>query len=238
MGAGKGGERKQQLLRSEGVPVADGRVMDLGNVLFDHFCGEPILETMAQAQRQLAALVESEGNALAFERVAGLDVSYEGDRAFAAMVVLDRQGEVLEERLSECQVNFPYVPGYLGFREMRPYSLLLEEGRQDILYLIDGHGRAHPRRAGVACQFGVVHGVASAGAAKSVLAGERQENSLLLDGEEVGRVVQGPTRSRFLSVGHRADLDSVCQLFRSLPRDPLALAHQRCNRARLEAVAQ
>jgi len=227
MGKGEGAEKKQGLLRSEGVQVVDGRVHDLDRALFTQFSGEPLLATMADSQREIAALVDQEGDALGFQRIAGLDVSYRGDEAFAAMVVVDRRGKVLEERSARCPVRFPYVPGYLGFREMRPYSLVIGEPREDTLYLIDGHGKAHPRRAGIACQFGVVHGVASAGVAKTILTGAMRGSSLLLEGEEVGRLVRTPGgRAYLVSVGHRASLGSVCRLVSSLPSDPLTMAHR------------
>ncbi|MCG7845151.1 MAG: endonuclease V [Methanomassiliicoccales archaeon] len=236
-GMGKGEERKQELLRSEGVPIAEGKVMDFDNVRFEDFQGEVVLETLAAAQMDIASMVETKGNAMAFERIAGLDVSYDQNRAFAAMVVVDRKGEIMEERTSECQVNFPYVPGYLGFREMRPYSALKDDWRKDTLYLIDGHGRAHPRKAGIASQFGVVHDVASGGVAKTVLTGAMKGSSLFLTGEEMGRLVKRSTgRTYLVSVGHKVSLDSLCSLAASLPKDPMKLAHQLCNRVRREVV--
>ncbi|MCX6650242.1 MAG: endonuclease V [Methanomassiliicoccales archaeon] len=232
-GAGKGEARKQELLRAEGVPSANGKVLNFDKVLFEEFKGDRLLERMAQAQIELAKLIVQEGDAIAFGRIAGLDVAYDGDRAYAAMVVVDRRGKVLETRDAECLVNFPYVPGYLGFREMLPYSKLLDGGREDTLYLIDGHGRAHPRRAGIASQFGLVHGVASAGVAKSVLTGRMEQGSLSLGGEEVGRVVKNARgKARFLSVGHKVELGSLARLYLSLPVDPLDLAHERCTESR------
>jgi len=226
-GMGHGAEKKRELLRSEGVDISGDRVKDLEGSVFADFSGDPLLVRMAEAQRNVASHVSQEGDATRFERLAALDVSYRGDEAFAAMVVVDRKGNVLEERTVRCTVNFPYVPGYLGFREMRPYSAVMGEPRGDTLYLIDGHGRAHPRRAGVACQFGVVHDVAAAGAAKTILTGVMNGDSLLLDGEEVGRLVRTiDGRTYFVSVGHKAGLDSVSRVLTSLPADPMALAHR------------
>lgn len=234
-GMGKGEKRKQELLRSEGVPIADGKVLDFDRLRFEDFKSERILERLAESQREIAAQVEKEGDISVLDRIAGLDVSYDGDKAIAAMVVVDRAGKVLEERTSECQVKFPYVPGYLGFREMRPFSSLLERGRKDTLYLLDGHGSAHPRRAGIASQFGVFHDVASAGVAKTVLTGVMKGNCLYLDGEEVGRLVKSPSgRTYFVSIGHRVCLGHVCQLISSLPQDPMMLAHRLCGRVRRE----
>jgi|WetSurMetagenome_2_1015567.scaffolds.fasta_scaffold48750_2 deoxyribonuclease V len=232
-GMGRGEAKKQELLRAEGVSISEGKVLDFENVRFKDFHSDGLLERMAKAQVDLAAQIDQRGDATNFRRIAGLDVAYEGDKANAAMIVVDRQGKILEHKRSQCQVNFPYVPGYLGFREMRPFSLLLEDPRDDTLYLIDGHGRAHPRRAGIASQFGVVHNVASAGVAKSVLTGLMERGSLSLEGEEVGRVVKNAKgKDRFLSIGHRVDLSSLCQLYLSLPVDPIDLAHEACAEGR------
>ncbi len=236
-GMGQGAEKKRELLRSEGVAILADRVKDLEGSLFTVFSGDPLLVRMAEAQRSVASHVSQIGDATRFERLAALDVSYRGDEAFAAMVAVDRKGSVLEERTVRCTVNFPYVPGYLGFREMRPYTAVMGEPRKDTLYLIDGHGKAHPRRAGVACQFGVVHDVAAAGAAKSILTGVMKGDSLLLDGEEAGRLVRTiDGRTYFVSVGHKASLDSVSRAVTSLPADPMALAHRLATKFRRSAT--
>lgn len=232
-GMGRGAERKMELLRSEGVDVQGGKVQDLEGALFTDFRGDPLLARMAEAQKEIALQVSQEGDAARFERLAALDVSYDGDEAFAAMVAVDRDGKVLEERTARCRVNFPYVPGYLGFREMRPYTAAMGAPRKDTLYLIDGHGRAHPRRAGVACQFGATHQVAAAGMAKTILSGAMKGDSLILDGKEAGRLVHiGEGRSYFASVGHLASLDSICRVMSLLPTDPMAMAHRLATKER------
>lgn len=232
-GMGQGAERKREMLRSEGVDILDDRVVELSKVLFTDFHGDGLLRRMAEAQLDIARSVSQEGDARRFERLAALDVSYHGNEAFAAMVVVDQEGKVLDERTARCLVNFPYVPGYLGFREMRPYAAVMGGPRKDTLYIIDGHGRAHPRRAGVACQFGVVHDVAAAGAAKTVLTGAMKGDSLMLNGEEAGRLVRTcEGRTYFASVGHKASLDSVCRMISSLPVDPMAMAHRLATKGR------
>lgn len=232
-GMGKGMDRKRELLRSEGVRIEDDKVMDLERHLFTDFRGERMLARMAEEQRAIARCVEPWGDATRFGRIAALDVSYEGDTAHAAMVVMDRAGAVLEERTCSCTVNFPYVPGYLGFREMRPYSMVMGQPSEGTLYLIDGHGWAHPRRAGVACQFGVVNGVAAAGVAKTILTGAMKGDSLVLDGQEAGRLcrtMQG--RTYFISIGHKVDLESVSRVISSLTEDPMVMAHKLATRSK------
>lgn len=120
--------------------------------------------------------------------VAGVDVSYGrfDKRAYAAVVVWDRvAGTVFETRTASAATAFPYVPGYLSFRE-GPVALEAVAALrvQPGAYLFDGQGIAHPRRFGLASHLGLWLGVPSVGCAKSRLIGEHEE-----PGEERGAAV-------------------------------------------------
>ncbi len=53
--------------------------------------------------------------------VAGADVSTQGDRGYATVVVLSfPELSVVEVRPFEAPLTFPYVPGLLAFREIPP----------------------------------------------------------------------------------------------------------------------
>jgi deoxyribonuclease V len=53
--------------------------------------------------------------------VAGADVSTQGERGYATVVVLSfPELEVVEVRGYEAPMSFPYVPGLLAFREIPP----------------------------------------------------------------------------------------------------------------------
>lgn len=144
---------------------------------------------------------------------------------------------------------FAYVPGYLGFREA-PALVQAWEGmaRKPGLLLVDGHGRAHPRRCGIAVHLGVLLDVPAIGVGKSLLCG-RVEGELadvvgatapLVDrGEVVAMAVR--TRARALPVyvgtGHRVSLETAVAIVldlaggRRLPL-PIRLAHDAANAAR------
>lgn len=183
--------------------------------------------------------------------VAGVDVSYDRGKPdlFAAVVVLDaRTFEVLEVAGERRDARFPYVPGYLSFRELPAVlGAFGKLARRPDLVICDGHGRAHPRRFGLACHLGVWLDVPSIGCAKSRLCGSHREpgprrgaSTRLLDGDEViGRALRtrAGVKPIFASVGHRVSLATAeRQLLRLAPRyrlpEPIRAAHAEVNRLR------
>ena len=183
--------------------------------------------------------------------VAGADISFDrsSPELHAAVVVLDVESlEVVEIAGVRAGARFPYVPGYLSFREIPP---LLEafaklETVPDLI-VCDGQGRAHPRRFGLACHLGVLLDLPTLGCAKSRLIGDYREpgprrgaHTQLRDGGEViGEVVR--TRSGvkpvFVSVGHRISLETARRTTLRLAAryrlpEPVRAAHREVNRLR------
>src|SRR3712207_9236069 len=104
----------------------------------------------SRQQKELAPKVQA-GPALdlaGVSHVAGADVSTQGDRAFATVVVLDFPAlSVVEVQGFEAPLEFPYVPGLLSFREIPPLAGALEKVETAVDALIlDAQGLAHPRR--------------------------------------------------------------------------------------------
>jgi deoxyribonuclease V len=161
--------------------------------------------------------------------------------AFVASVRMSIKGlEVLEVRHTVTQARFPYIPGYLGYREL-PLIVKVFEPSKDDLLLIDGQGVLHPRGFGIACQVGVCLDVATIGAAKSMLVGnldgEGPRSDILIDGEIRGRRLRPDHRKGiFVSVGHRVSLDTACGICEGLMikgvPEPLRLAHMLATRMR------
>ena len=188
--------------------------------------------------------------------VAGADVSFtrRSPELYAAVVVLDLEsGEVVERRGVRAAARFPYVPGYLSFREvpalLRAFDRL---SRVPDLVVADGHGRAHPRRFGLACHLGLLLDLPTLGCAKSPLVGAYREpgtrrgahTQLVHEGEVVGSVLRTRTGVRpvFVSVGHRIDLESARRAVMRLARryrlpEPTRAAHGEVNRIRRNAEA-
>ncbi len=158
--------------------------------------------------------------------LAGVDAGYDlrrgMTRAVAVSMVAD--GLVLRHAVrAERPTDFPYVPGLLSFREAPAILAALDRlpERPDLL-LVDGQGRAHPRRFGLACHLGVLADLPTIGVAKSRLVGTHDEpgeargarSPLLHKGEMIGVVLRTRARVRpvFVSVGHRIGLETAVEL--------------------------
>lgn len=89
-------------------------------------------------------------------------------------VVLYHYPEMIEiERAFACEeLRFPYVPGFLSFREIPVLLAALKKLKKmpDLLFC-DGQGIAHPRRMGLATHLGLVLDCPTIGCAKSILIG-------------------------------------------------------------------
>src|SRR5262252_6288495 len=84
---------------------------------------------------------------------------------FPQMMEIERAHAVLPLR-------FPYVPGFLSFREIPVLLAALKKLKSmpDLLFC-DGQGYAHPRRMGLASHLGIVLDRPTIGCAKSLLIG-------------------------------------------------------------------
>lgn len=184
-------------------------------------------EAAKQLQNELAPRVILQNQLPeTIKTVAGVDVGFEQDYRItrAAVAVLSFPDlQCLEYRIARVPTNFPYVPGYLSFREIPAVLPALEQlSIEPEVLLCDGQGIAHPRRLGIASHLGVITGIPCIGVAKTRFIGEYEEPgeqkgqySLLYDqGEVIGAVLR--TRSGvkplYVSPGHKVDLKTTIQL--------------------------
>jgi deoxyribonuclease V len=170
------------------------------------------------------------------EMLCGLDVSYRGEEGVAAAVLWSKTGrKVVETVTFRGDVFFPYIPGLLYAREAPLMLAAIKRlSTRPHLLLVDGHGLAHPRKAGLASIVGLLADTPSVGVAKSLLYGEtRVEDGveyLEAGGERVGVILRGKGGRRYyVSVGHMVDVESVLRLVNSVGCDliaPLKEAHR------------
>lgn len=121
--------------------------------------------------------------------------------AIACITVIDIKDNFkeVETVFSEREIDFPYIPTFLAYRELPPVLDAYEKIRSEVdAFIIDGMGILHPRKMGIASHFGVITGEISVGCGKSKLVGqfEEPENKNLsyrpvyIDGEKRGYILR------------------------------------------------
>lgn len=245
---GGGPRKKTRLLREEGVKVERSKVVDLDKVLFRDFkTGFPLRKLRAR-QAQLKKRLSLKGDTRPVARVAGIDVAYDDDRAYAAMVVFDARTLVEVERMVvEGEAKFPYVPTYLAFREIPVIKPLLESVDDGTLLMFDGNGILHPEGFGVTSQIGVVFDVPTVGVAKKLLCGEvvGKAGARVREVRHVGKLVghaisKGPgAKPVYVSAGHRMSpsqaRDMALSFLKHRVPEPTRMAHIAAGEARKAA---
>ena len=182
------------------------------------------LEQAIHIQNNLRGRIETGIGVTRVETVAGADVEYRGGHAFGAVAVLSvPEMELVDQAGACCEINFPYVPGFLSFREG---PVLLE------------------------CFHRLLLDCPAIGCAKNKLFGHAEEPGLqrgsqawLLD--QSGRVIGAALRTRekvkpvYVSPGFKIDLKRSLEIIMAcatkyrLP-EPLRTAHRLAGLAALE----
>ena len=175
--------------------------------------------------------------------IAGCDVHLRGDLGRATIVVMRfPELDVVETVHGEATTAFPYIPGFLSWREIPALAAALENLTiHPHLLFADGQGLAHPRGFGLACHLGLLAGLPALGCAKSILRGDHaalpetrgSQAPLVYRGRVVGTALRSKDRVKplYVSVGHRITLDEAtdyvlrCCLKYRLP-EPSRLAHR------------
>lgn len=205
-------------------------------------------------QRELAAIRQF-GPPLELDRItyiAGADVSMNkhSDEVYASVVILSFPDlEVVETRDNIARVDFPYIPGFLSFREIpvliKPFESL--KHTPDVV-IGDGQGIAHPRGMGFSTHLGLTLDIPTIGCAKTRLTGmydepgsKKGDTSPLYDKE--GLVIGSVVRTKdkvapvYVSIGNKIDLESAVRIVLACVKryrlpEPSRQAHMAANNLR------
>jgi deoxyribonuclease V len=181
------------------------------------------IQQARSVQADLCGQVETVDRLDSVLYVAGVDVGFTADDQIsrAAVTVLSFPDlVVVDQAVVEKPTVFPYVTGYLSFREIPPIlSALAKLSIDPQLILCDGQGLAHPRRFGLACHLGLVLNLPTIGVAKTLYIGthellpdERGAWVPLLDkGETIGAVLRTRPQVKplYISIGHQISLNTA-----------------------------
>ncbi|WP_412468999.1 endonuclease V [Pedobacter sp. KLB.chiD] len=192
--------------------------------MYDHYSFEEASAYQIELARQLKFQSLDK-----IQTIAGADISFnkDSDTMYAGMVILTYPGMVLKSfALATYETNFPYKPGFLGFKEVPALLKVWEliEHKPDVVVL-DGNGILHPRRMGVASHFGILANQATIGCAKSLLHGENHipENKKLSTteinshGETLGFALRTKINCApvYVSAGHLITADQSLSILKN-----------------------
>ena len=109
----------------------------------------------------------------AIKKIVGVDISYfekdNKDYGVACAVIWNLHLRKMESHYFASDIiKFPYIPGYLGFRECPLLANVISKlpNKPDLI-MCDGHGKIHPKRFGEAVQLGLALNISTIGVAKN-----------------------------------------------------------------------
>ncbi len=212
------------------------------------------IENWRKKQKQIADQVILDNRLPPLDQlktVGGADISCNrfSKIGFAAVLVFSYPDlELIDTATAINELEFPYIPGYLAFREWPLIETCLTKlsTLPDAL-ICDGQGIAHPRQAGLACHVGVESGLVTVGCAKTKLVGDFCEpktqrgaiSDLMLDDKKIGEVLRTKNNVKplFISPGHQIDFLNSTHLILDLCRkyrlpETIRTAHHKVNQLR------
>lgn len=205
-----------------------------------------------QIQNELRSSLDIAERELNITTIGGADISLNlySPTVYAGIIVLSFPQLIpVAYSLIKAETNFPYVPGFLAFREVPALVTALEQMEiKPGLLVVDGHGIAHPRRMGIAAHFGTLTKQPSMGCAKKRLYGKFEEPSMEFGSfspmydkqEQIGYAFRSKAKTApvFVSPGYGLGMQNSLDVIRQctgkyrIP-EPTRLAHELVNRFRL-----
>ena len=233
---GGGQAAKRKALRAEGVKIEGDRVLDFEGILFTDFKTSFPLKKFRRIQLEDSKKAVLKDDFQKGSDIAGSDIAYRGEEAFASLVIFDRGGLRLKKIVTaRARAKFPYIPTYLSFREAPIVEALYEKYDSEPMLVYDGNGIIHPLGFGIACHIGVMLDIPTIGVAKKLLCGRvvgsGMTRRIMIKGNVAGYAIYGKGWSSppYVSPGHRVSVPSSLEVLKPfwnhrLP-EPVRIAH-------------
>ncbi len=205
------------------------------------------LKKAEEWQRRLSVKLVLSWKGSEMKRVAGVDFSYdrENRNIGACIVVLEMpEFKIIEVTEAVKKVRFPYIPGYLAFREAPAFFEAFHKIKNipDVT-LVDGNGIAHPRKMGLASFVGVIKDICTIGCAKTpffpfALPGKQKGDLTFINNERNERVgmclrTREGIKPVFVSPGNNIDFKESAEIILRCCKfripEPLRKAHALAN---------
>jgi deoxyribonuclease V len=248
-GFGAGIPEKIKRLKTEGVTVTKGKISGFDNILFTDFTGDSPLKKMREEQKKLKKKIKIKDEISEIKTVCGVDVAYDNDKGFGACVTFDYESkEEMGNTTVKCEVNVPYIPTYLAFRELPVIERLMKKlDIEPSVLLVDGNGILHPYKMGIASHVGVKLGVPTIGVAKSQLCGKMKNDpgivgsysEIEFEKQLIGYGYKSSQRTKkpiFISPGHKVSFKTSLAVIKGFCKyklpEPIRQAHRLATESR------
>jgi deoxyribonuclease V len=204
-------------------------------------------------QEKEANSILIKGKLTGIKYLAGVDMSHaQGSSLLYATVVVMRAHnlEIVEVAHASKEASFPYVPGYLSYREGPVLVAAIKKLKTVVdLWFFDGQGLAHPRHFGLACHMGLLLNKPAIGVAKKLFVGEHDpvgiragnRKPLKFENQIVGEVLRTKSKTApvYVSPGHKLSVKEAGNWAFKVSKgwripEPTRQAHIHVNRFRRE----
>lgn len=210
------------------------------------------IESLKREQEEIAQKIRLVDIIKEVKIVGACDVAFTSHYGYACFATFTYpELEVLEEVIVKDKIDFPYLPEFLSYRELKFIIKAYQKIRKkpDVI-LVDGQGILHPRKAGLATHLGVTINKPTIGVAKSLLIGKIKGKlkedkfswlPIFLDNEVVGYLLRSREKVKpiYISPGNLITKEraltiviNCCKKFR-IP-EPLRYVHTKAKIARLK----
>lgn len=183
-------------------------------------------------QRRLSSNIILEDRFSHIDRVAGIDSSYlnkddsQGKIITAAVLVDYLSRDVLEKIYLIDDIDFPYIPGFLFYREGKNMLNTIRKlmTKPDVI-LIDGGGINHPMGIGLASHIGVILKRPTIGVTKKMFYGfctkptdVGESKPIILNDKVIGYAYKPNKRSNpiYITPGNLISVDSAFEITKNL----------------------
>ncbi|MBM3234314.1 endonuclease V [Candidatus Pacearchaeota archaeon] len=158
-------------------------------------------------------------------KIGGISNVFFQNNIISAVVVINPDFELVEQKYFSDKARFPYIPGFRAYRELPAMvSCFNEIEEKPEVVFISGHGISH-QRLGLASHFSLVAGIPAIGIADSLLVGEIEGENIVKNGKIVGKIIKTKEGSRplYISPGNLISLDSAVKLVKKFIKEPYKL---------------
>ena len=201
-----GPEEKKRRLRDDGIKITKNRIDNFEEILFTDFKTESPLKKLATVQESMKDQINI-NDEFKDSYFGAIDVSYSGRMGYGAFLWYN--GQKIEKKEVVLSSDFPYIPGYLAFKEMKFIRNLCSEFEG--ILLVDANGLLHPRMMGLATYAGLKLDIPTIGVAKSLQLGKVKGNSIYLGDKETAIML---SKRCIVSPGNRVSLKTAIDLLK------------------------